>query len=446
MPMMSLRNRFRYSAFYRIFNCKDALGKGRCVLLVNTFLANIANIFVSGVFNTAFLALHGIDIVRVGIIAFIPYIAGALSLLSPMIVARFKRRRGILLFNHIFFYLCTVLATTIMPLFVEGNGQRTLWFGIFNFIAHAVNALLGNGSAAWHIRFVPEGEDRNTYLAYHNLLGALVSTAVAVVSSLVADSLAGSPQQGQIINILRYVALAVFVISGLQLYLIPKEFPYPQTGTRIRLLDIFTVPIRARKFMLTALIVMMWNFTGNLNSSTWTYFALNTIKVNYMTTYTFMVVYTLGFTLLMNPWRRLINRYSWHRVLFYIVVILALMEFFIAFATPTTHWVYITVSIIQGTVSVGHTLVFASLFYIHLPKDANTDLFNTFWSLASNMSVLAGSVLGTWFLSLLEPHGPWNLFGLPFYGSQFLVWIKCVLFLGVSVYLRAVTPHIREEE
>lgn len=442
--MLNIKDRIKYSDFFRVFNFRNALATGRSMQLVNTLIASIANVFVGGVFYTGFLTVNGIDIVRVGIIAFIPYIAWGFSLLSPLILSRFKKRRGLLLFNHLFYYICVVLGTTLIPMVVTDYGQRTIWFAVFLFIGNVSNALIGSGTTAWHIRFLPEGDDRNIYFSYANLISTLVGTVVAISSSLVADSLAGSPQQGRIITILRLVAVGLFFLSGFLLYLVPQEFAYLKSTKKIRIMDIIAVPVRARKFLLTALIVMFWSAIANLNGSTWSYYILNTVGVGYTYMYIASIVSALGSVFLLRYWRRAISRYSWFTMLFFSVLVTGLLEFPVAFSTSRTVWVFVVVSILQGFFGVGTSLVFANMFYLNLPKD-NTDMFITFWNLSANISVLVGSMLGTWFISITEPHGPWTLFGLPFYGSQFLVWIKCLLFMGVCCYIRIITPHIQPD-
>jgi len=440
-----LKNRFKYSDFYRVFNFKDALSTGRSILLVYTMLISIVNVFITGVFYTGFLAVNGIDIVRVGIIAFIPYIAWGFSLLSPMVLGKFNRRRYLLLFNHIFYYVCIVLATTIMPMFVSDSGQKTIWFGIFLFAGNLVNALLGSGATAWHMRFLPLGDERNIYFSYSNLISVIISTATAIFSALFADSLTGSPQQGQIITILRLIAFVLAILSGFLLYLVPKEFDYRKTSQNLSLKEIITIPFRSKKFMLTAVILMVWNAISNLNASTWPYYVLNTVGLGYTYMYIGSVVCALCSIFLLPMWRRAINRYSWFTMLLFTVFIAGFTELPIGFATSRTKWVYVVVSIIQGFNSVGLNLVFANLFYVNLPKK-DTDVFTTLWNLAANLSVLVGSVLGTWFISLTEPHGPWILFDLPFYGSQFLVWIKFVLLMALSLYIKLITPSIQPDE
>ena len=48
--------------------------------------------------------------------------------------------------------------------------------------------------------------------------------------------------------------------------------------------------------------------------------------------------------------------------------------------------------------------------------------------------MLIGSSIGTWFISLTNGK-VWNVLGLPFYGSNFLPWIKGVLVFGIAMYV-----------
>ncbi len=442
--MRSMRERRQYWEFFRIFNFKDPLCTGRTALLLNTVLFSFGNIFITGVFHTGFLSVNGIDIVRVGIITFIPYIAWGFSLFTPLIFRKLKRRRGLLLFNHLFYFVCVLLATTVMPLLVTDSAQRTLWFAIFLFAGNVSNALLGSGTFAWHVHFVPDGEDRNAFFSYTNLIGSLVSTVFGIGSSLLADSLAGSPQQAQTIMVLRFIAMGVFVLTGLQLYLIPQEFPYHTQGTPA-IKEIFMTPFKSRKFLLTAWVAILWNAIANFNASTWPYYVINTMGLGYTYMYIGTVVYTLGNIFLMKYWRRAINRYSWFSVLLFSVFFEGVTELLIGFSTRQTVWVYVAVSVLQGIDAVGLNLVFANLMYINLPR-GNNDSCVTFWNLVCNLAVLAGSMLGTGFLSIVEPHAPYPFIGLLFSGSQFLVWIKFACVMLMCVYIRWAIPRMQPDE
>ena len=446
-----LREKWEYSEFHACFNWSTNETRGRSLLFLNNLLANIGNVFVSGVLYTGFLAANGIDIVRVGIISFIPYIAWAFSLFSPTILSHFKRRKALMLFNHTFYYVCVVLATTVMPLFVEDATQKTIWFGVFLFLGNVMNALIGSGASAWHIHFIPEeSNQRNVYFSWMNLISYIMSSAAAVISSILADSLAGSPAQGTIISVLRYIAFALFFIDGLCLYGIPKEYPYTGTENKVRLTDIFTVPLKAKKFMMMVVVLVAWNAFCNLNANTWTYYMQNTVQVSYILLYVCSLTCTLCAIFLQKAWREAINRLGWFKVLLFCILITGFWELLIGFTTVKTIWVFVIVSICQGFTAVGTNLVFANLFYINLPQ-GNTDIYATFWNFTANVAVFIGSSLGTFFISRMEKleqarGGPLELFGLPFYGSQFLVWIKFACLMLIGLYVWKMTPKMQPEE
>ena len=449
--IQKLREKWEYSEFHNVFNWSTNEAKGRSLLLLNNLLANAANVFITGVFYTGFLAANGIDIVRVGIISFIPYIAWAFSLFSPMILCHFKKRKAMLLFNVSFYYTCVVLATTIMPYFVEDPTQKTIWFGVFIFLGNLVNALLGSGASAWHLHFIPEElNQRNIYFSWMNMVAYVMIAVTAVGSSLLADALAGSPQQAVVISALRYVAFVVFIINCICLYGIPKEYPYKESEHRVKLLDVFTVPLKSKKFMLMVTVLVLWNAVCNTNANTWTYYMQNTVGVSYLLLYTSSLVCAVCAIFLQRKWREAINRFGWFNLLLFCILITGIWEFLFAFTTERTIWVYVLLSVCSGFTAVGTNLIFANLFYVNLPN-GNTDIFATFWNFVANIAVFVGSSLGTAFISFTEKleaenGGPFELFGLPFYGSQFLVWIKFVGLMLIGLFVWKMTPKMKPDE
>jgi len=430
--MHRLIRRLRSSEFFAVFHYGEEEAAGRCSLLWNTILANIANVFSTGLFYTGFLAINGIDIVNVGIITFIPYIAWAFSLFSPMILSRFKRRRALLIFNGFFYHICITLGTTLIPLFIKDTGTRTVCFAVLVFLGNVMNALLGSGATAWHVRFLPE-TIRHTFFSYNNLFGAVFGAGTALASSFLADAVTGSPRQAEILFALRFIAFAIVTVNILQLFLVPKEYEYVNTVGRFSLKDVFTIPLKNRAFALTLLVAFLWNALSNMNINTWNYYAIHTAGYGYAFLNTGTVSYAVFSLLLLSSWRRAVNRYTWFKVFLFTILTVALLEFLIGFSTASTLWVYVTVTTLQGCNAVGLNLVFASLFFLNLPREDN-DVYSVLWNCLCNIGVLAGSLLGTLFLSLTEGH-TWQIIGLAFYGSQFLVWIKAVLLVLLAFFI-----------
>ena len=442
-----IKDKIVYSDFRKVFNMRTNESRGRSMVLVSNLVSGVVNIFVAGVFYTGFLSVNGIDIVRVGVIAFIPYMSAAISLLSPRFLSLFKKRRLLLICNSVFYWSTVVLATTIMPFFVKDYGHRTIWFAVFLCLGNVSNSLIGSGATAWQINFLPSDQDRRgVYFSYLTLSATVISSITAVVSSLLADRISGNvAEQAAVINTMRFIAFGLMIVNASLLYNIPKEYEY-KAVKNVRLYDVFVVPLRYSKFKLTLIIYMIYNFIACINGSTWPYFAMNTIGINYMTMYTGTFVAAIAGIFLMPAWRAAIHKHSWQKVMLFIMFCYSVFEFSISFATVKTKWVYVVVAVMSGFISVGTNQVFANLFYVNLPPDVNCDLFATLWSVMANLSVFATTLLGAWVISLTEPHGAWTILGLPFYGSQFIVWGKGAMYFMFCIFIKWVTPRVQPEQ
>jgi len=445
--ILRMKRKIKESSFFRLFNFKDEYCKGRSMLLTWTITAAIANVFVSGTFQTAFLAQNGIDIVRVGIITMIPYMSWFLGIFSPKILQRFQHRRGLMIFKHCFYYVCVIFASTIMPYFVKDYTARTVWFGVLMFIGNVPQALVGTGATAWHMHFIPEGEDRSVYYSITNIINNVSGVATAVIASFAADALSVNPNYPTILNVLRMISFVVLMVGAVFLFVIPVEFPYEISEQTYKLSDTILKPLKAKKFMLTIMIALIWNCVCNFNGGTWTYYLLDTVKMPYIMTYLCSIIITVGSFFLFGTWRKMVKKYSWSTIICTVVLVAALCEVLVAFTTEKTLWVYVIVCVISGVNNIGIQLVFADIFYMNLPRE-DTDLYSVFYNFAVNVCVLIGQMLGTWLLSMMEkPDGScYTLLGLPFYGSQFLVWIKAVCLLGMALYVWKASPYIQPKE
>ena len=92
----AIKIKWRNSAFVRTFNLHDEKAKGRSCFLASSVLASLASQLSGGIFYTGFLLSYGINIVNIGIITFVPTITRLLSMFSPFILERFRRRKAIL--------------------------------------------------------------------------------------------------------------------------------------------------------------------------------------------------------------------------------------------------------------------------------------------------------------------------------------------------------------
>ena len=106
-----------------------------------------------------------------------------------------------------------------------------------------------------------------------------MSSAVLLLSAIITDAVAGSKYQSQLILGFRYFAFFLVIID-VSMQACAKEFPYPE-GPRIRLVQVFTLPFKYRKFLYCLLLMFFWNYIGNLNNGLWSYHLLNHMEFSY---------------------------------------------------------------------------------------------------------------------------------------------------------------------
>ncbi len=437
-------NKSKDSEFRFLFNFHDELAVGRSALYIYNILITITNAIITGVMYTAFLTVNGINIVNVSIITFIPFVAWVFSLFTPMIYARIKRRRGILLFNTTFYYTCVVLATTVMPYFVKNPTDRTIWFAVLLLAGNISNALLGSGSTAWHIHYISEERSRTGYFAYTNIANTAVSTIISISAALAADALSGSPKQAVIINIMRFGAYVLALVSTLYLWLRPKnEYPYPVPKNKVKFLDVLRDPISAKAFRYTSLIFFIYNFAANVNAGSWSYYVMNTLHYKLIIMYSINIAYSLAYIFMLGRWRRSVSKHNYFKVYLFATAVAMLLEIPMAITRSGTIWIYIVTSILQGINLVGISYINSNLFYINLPEE-KTDTCIVFWNLGANIFALIGSLAGTWFISFTERTGPYvinfdflfiHVHDYTIYGSQLLVYIKSFLYLLLCLFI-----------
>ncbi|MBR5868515.1 MAG: hypothetical protein IKZ21_03655, partial [Clostridia bacterium] len=103
------------------------------------------------------------------------------------------------------------------------------------------------------------------------------------------------------------------------------------------------------------------------------------------------------------------------------------------------------VSVYCGLIFSGLNLTYANIFYANLPE-GDRDVYFLFWNLGGNVLAFFGASFGTGFLSLFKKIEPVTMFGLPFYGSQFLPWVRCVLTVLLALYIWKITPYTTRED
>ena len=431
--MISLKAAFKNTAYYQLFFTEgnDAYGR-KCILLSSIFTGIIGSL-TGGIFYSGFLVGHGINIVNAGIITFIPYIATIFSLFSPMILERFQKRKRILLISRSVYYLINIGGLTLLPQLVQSQSGKLWGFGIIVFTASAINSLFSSGFSVWHINYLPDSV-RADYFNFSSLISNALMGIVVLFSSLIADSLSGSPMQLTIITILRIVGL---IIAAFDIYILakPEEPSYHKTeGKKQRITDTFTLPFKHKKYLLTICVMLGYTFASHLILSVINVYLLDTVGVTYTFVNAITAVYFPFFIFFGGISKRIIRRTSWFSAFAKSVFLLFPTYILYAFVNHSNYlWLMLIVRLTQHLLSVPITISYANFPYINLPAADRTN-YMAFHSISVNIAALLAMVCGTGFVKLMGD-AKLAFWGMSFNSIQLLMIITGVLLalLGILV-------------
>jgi len=246
---------FKSSRFAVLFNFHDEKAFGRCVMLASSTIGNIISWITGSLFYTTFLMMNGIDLVNIGIITFVPYIANCFSIFCPTILERFPRRKWILAAGRAAYYTINLLAITVMPMIVKDQTIKMICFVVLIFAANIINALFVGGYSVWHLKFIPN-EIRAEYFATNSMVSSFIGCGAALASGLIADALSASPFKNTLVILFRFIAYGLGLLE-VYAFTRPVEYPYERSSDKPRFRDIITKPFSQKKFMLTIMIVFL---------------------------------------------------------------------------------------------------------------------------------------------------------------------------------------------
>ena len=439
MGLSHLINKIKYSDFSYLYNFHDEKATGRFWVMAHGVLGTTASHLTDGVFYTTFLTINGINIVDAGILAFVPYFASILSIASPYILERLPRRKWFLAITRFLHYLLMIIGITVLPEFVADPAMRMKAFVAIIITANIINTLGGQGYTVWHAQFLPD-QYRTSYFTYNPLLSNLVGCTVAIISAIVADSLAGSPYEETVIIALRYVGFAFAMLDMVSL-LMPKEYPYAKTEELPRLSHVFTLPFKNKKFLLTISICFIYTFINSIVGGVLNYFLINSIGLSYSYTYAINLSYSLILLIFKPLWQKVFDRLGWVRTFSFALLLDIPPIILYAFITPGNHiWLWGVVRLVQHFIGVGRDPAYSNLPYMNLPKEGQTN-YMTFLALGNCFFPFLGMSLGTWLVSVIG-ESTFPIFGFQMGAVPTLLLIQAVLTLVLAVVVEKLRPII----
>ena len=426
-----------------MFGFREERARGRSCMMISAIFEHMITNLSTGIFYTSFLMINGIDIVNIGIIAFVPYIANCFSIFSPSILERFKKRKGVLAAARIAAHTLNLLGITVLPNFVHDPTVRVACFVVLVFLSNIINGLFSSGYSVWQVNFIPESV-RADFFSIRMFLQSLVGNVFALCSSILADALIGSAYEQTVIIAFRYLAYGIALVDVLILSL-PKEYPYAQTAAKPRLRDIVVKPFKHKKFVLTISIVFLYTFCNNVPAGSLNYYLLNNIGIAYTFIYFISVLYPLFLAFGLPMWKRVIGRVGWFKTFAISELLLFPTYVMYAFVTRNNYlWLWFALRLMQHLFGIGAGVSNANMLYINLPKEDQTN-YSAFHTLATNIAAFLGMMAGTGFIAAF-PDLALPFAGVEFTNVQILLLVQAMGSVLVPLTVFKLMPKITPDE
>ena len=421
------------------FHKGDDLARGRLCMLTQSIMCNISANLTGGAFYTGFLLGNDIDITDIGLITALPYLASLLSIFSPAILEHFAKRKWLLAGTRMLYYFINIVGLTLMPMLVHNKGMKVFWFGVIVLLGNSINFLFTSGYSVWHLNFIPDNV-RAGFFSIQQFVNNLMGCGTAVVAGIAADSLAGSPYQLTIITGLRYAGF-LFAVADVVILCIPREFPYLSSAHKVRLSDVFRLPLKHKKFVATISFYCLLCVINNLPSGVLNAYLLSTVHISYTQINLINVCYCLFVLAVSSHWQRLIRRMGWLRVFGLTTLLMVPTHFMYMLLQPgNALWLFTLLRFIQHAVGVGQNITASNLPFLNMPMEDRTN-YVSFFNLIANLTLWLCITLGTWFVSLIGDFvlvlGPMH-----FDGMQLLFFIVACLSAGTFLLAKVLAPRL----
>lgn len=392
---MSIITRVRESRLHMVYNWHSDGGRGRLCMLLSSVAASVAGNMSGGLFYNGYLLEHGFDYTSISVLTIIPYITTLLYLFSPALLERFPKRKGILVAAKVTSYMISIVGITLLPYLFEKDaaghvidigGMRTA-FIILIVTANTINALFSSGFSAWHANFLPN-EIRADYFTSSSCISSLVTYGTIFGLSLLTDAVKDTAAYLPTLTIMRFVAFGIALFDVLFVAL-PKEYEYTKTEERPKFTNVFTLPVKNKKFLLGVLLLGGVTFATNIQAGYLDTYILDTIKIPYSLTNGINAFYFAFFLFFGSMWKKFIAKKTWFKALGYACLFEAPSYLLYSFIAPGRVALYITVRLCQHVTGVLRGTIQSAGVYVNLPEADRTNYFSFYTIVINGIAFLS---------------------------------------------------------
>ena len=409
----------------KVFDITDLYGRGRVRILISLVFDNIVSQLVTGIFYTSLLLHYGMDKSQLGILAVLPTFTFFVNIFIPLIMERFPKRKPILISSKVIQAFLSYVGVAVLPIVVEDQQMRLIGISILLFISSLLNQVVVSSWSVWNANYLQNDVIEDFYFVANPILN-IIAQSTAVIISIIADSFADTPNEIQLLTMIRCAAFGIIVLDAV-LWIFQKEFPYENSVDKIKISNVFTLPLKNKAFMMVMVIIFLHNFACNLPNATLNAYLLDDVKISYTLITSINAVYLVFFVFFTQAWKKIIRKFNRYGAYGIAIVMLALTYFLYAFVTAESIWLYVVLRLIQHIANVSLAVLPSSIFYESLPTTDRT-YYVSFNQMICTLACAMGLMIDT-ILAGVWGDGAIEILGFPIYSTQITLFACALLLL-----------------
>lgn len=386
----------------------------------------------SGAFLAGYAKFLGASDQIAGIIAAVPVLASALMVVSPLIYERMENRKFITCLFCIIGRL--LLGAMIFIPFIKVSYQvKILLLIVIYFTANAFTAFTLPAAQIWLQSITPESIRGRYFGKRESVIVAFVTT-ITLIMGQVLDK---TEQIGQQLTgfIILYSFVTIAAVANFILFSFMKEPMITLYDTKLNLKAVLVLPVKNRKFLNLALLIILWNFSFQIGIPFTSVYMVSGLKLSYGIITAMIVFASLVSVISARYWGKIADRKSWMYLL-QLIVILQILSFFIWFfiSNKITIPLLITAHFFGGAAISGINICINNLLYDYSPKEHKT-VYMGFASAVGGAFGFFGTLTGSFLLKLTSDFKI-NLLGTDVGNIQLICLCSGIALIGCILFIK----------
>ncbi|MGI6086294.1 MAG: MFS transporter [Acetivibrionales bacterium] len=415
------------------FPLEKDLEKNRLLMIVEGASARTVYNLTSGAFLVGLLKYMGASDSFCGYVLALPVLATVIQVLSPIILESLRIRKGIIILGSALhrLLLVTLISTPFLPV---SPIARLIIAAIIFLVSSMSLSFVTPAISSMYISFVPQNK-RGKFFGGRESIMLFVATLITFIMSTILDIQKGAGNEIKGYLIAYIFVFFISLVNFLSFFLM-KEVPLIYTSTRIKLLEIITLPLKNKIFIRYFVMLIIWNFAVQIASAYFSIYIKSDLGLSYTVITMLSSVNALTYVLMARIWGRFADKKGWAKTTMLPVGILSICHFswFLCsansvFLIPLLMISYIT----SGMAWSGINVALFNLQFDFTPDEKRT-VYIGFSAAFSGFFGFISAAVGARSVGIFGDKAV-MLFGLPYDIKQILFLISSFLLLICALYI-----------